>query len=690
VVRYRVFSLRHISANKGKEYLAQLKIGTVSQLPGANVLLVTASPRRLIKASAIMKLVDAEEEFAIKQIPAALLAQGLPPNKQIAAKVADITIGTFSDPPAGPAQLRAIIDVHDNAVVVIAPAKRLEKIVSAIGPLQEPKADVPQPAEGLKAAEPNQTQPDEGEIIPEVLPEDIILPPDPAGFSDANQTKENELFSKLLESLAEAERMAAEPNEQVSRPNEPNIVTFVAEPNEPNAIITVAVPNEPNAFFAVLPEVNVPTEPYAEQPKGTELAAILERLKALEAKVEPEPVPKEVTVEIGQPNEVEQPVPEVRYEPEPIPDGEEPLTLHLPDTLPITDFLSFMGENLHLDYLYDPKKVTGSVTLRLHGKLRGDIKRKDLYPLLESVLQFNGFVMTRKENLVLIVPEGEADRIDAPIVRRDKDRPEHGDVIITRVFKLKHIDTTSAKNILTGMQLGLANKIREVREAGTLLVTGYAYRMPRIEEILQVVDRPGKPKKFRYRQLQYTMAGTLAPKVKSLAEQLGTISVTVAAPAPTPRTPAQPIRSKRTPPRPQLKPKPGAVPTPTKPTVYLDADERTNRILMIGLDEQLDIVSNLINTLDVKQQDLRTLALYEIQNVDAEDVRTKLAELGIVSAAKAPARGPTPRRPPVKGKAPTPTTTPGTTAEPLAEEPQIVIIESTNSLLVNATADTRG
>ena len=700
-VRYRVFSLRHIPADKGKEYLAQFKIGTVSQLPGANTLLVTASPRQLIKASAIMKFVDAEEEFVIKQIPAALLAQDLPSNKQIAAEVGDISIGTFFEPPTGPAERRAIIDVHDGVVVVVAPAKRLEKIVSAIGLLQEPKADVRQPAEGGKAVEPNQTEQYEGEIVSQVLPEEIIIvPSDLVGFSDANQTRENELFSRLLESLAEAERRAAEPNQQVSRPNEPNVVVIVAEPNEPNIVVTVARPNEPSVVV-VLPEVNVPSEPSAEQLKEAALAAILKRLEALEAKVKPEPAPEEVTVEIAQPNEVNEvaepnkvaePVPEVQYEPEPIPGGNDILKLNLPQTLPITEFLGFMGENLHLDYLYDPKKVVGSVTLRLHGKLRGDIKRKDLYPLLESVLQFNGFVMTRKGNLVLIVPVAEADRIDAPIVRPDKDRPEYGDVIVTRVFKLKHIDTATAQKLLTSMQLGLT--IREIPETGTLMVTGYSYRMARIEEVLDVVDRPGEPKQFKFRQLKYTMAKTLAPKVKNLAEQLGTISVTVAAGAPSraalkrkPGESAAAFRARQAQAR-----RSGAKPTAArarvaKPTVYLDADERTNRILMIGLDKQLDIVSKLIDSLDVEQQDLRTMRLYEIQNVDAEEVRNKLTELGIIGAARTTPRRPTGRATPsAKGKGPA-AVTPTRSEEALVEEPQVVIIEATNSLLVNATAE---
>ncbi|GAI57911.1 unnamed protein product, partial [marine sediment metagenome] len=40
--RYRVFTLRHIPAEQGKKYLAEARIGTVSQLPGLNALLVTA------------------------------------------------------------------------------------------------------------------------------------------------------------------------------------------------------------------------------------------------------------------------------------------------------------------------------------------------------------------------------------------------------------------------------------------------------------------------------------------------------------------------------------------------------------------------------------------------------------------------------------------------------------------------
>ncbi|MHC4170152.1 MAG: secretin N-terminal domain-containing protein, partial [Planctomycetota bacterium] len=138
---------------------------------------------------------------------------------------------------------------------------------------------------------------------------------------------------------------------------------------------------------------------------------------------------------------------------------------------------------------------------------------------------------------------------------------------------------------------------------------------------------------------------------------------------------------------------------PEKPTVYLDSDERTNRILMIGLSEQLDEVEELIDTLDVAQQDLRTLELYRLEHVDAGEVRSKLEELGIIT----PRLTTSPYSSRITGVKPSTTTT-GTTAtarspissrtqrygeteEAPGEEPQVVVVEQTNSLLVNATAE---
>jgi len=564
--QYKIFALKHISPERGRQYLAQANLGTVSQLPGASVLLVTATPGELTRAAAVLKVVDSEQEFVIKAISSASKAGSLPSNEQIAAEVGDISIGTFASPPENKTGAKAIIDVHKGFVVAIAPAGLFEKIVSAISTI-EPST----------------------------------------------------------------ERVAEEP------------VTEPVEPNEPNAVATA-------------PEPKIKTTTPKTKTARTIAGAAL-------------------------------------YEPEPLPNGDEVLNLSLPEKLDIVHLLGLVGEYLNLDYMYDPTLIKGEVTLKLHGKLRGAMRVKDLYPLLESVLKFRGFAMTRKGNLVTIVPVAQVLEID-PTLRTEKNKLEHGDVIITCAFQLKHIDTTSAVNLLSGMKLGTS--VTPIPDTATIIVTEYAYRMSRIQELLEMIDKPGVPRQFRFRQLKYTMAKTLAPKVKSLAEQLGTVSITVAATTAAPPVPGMPP-SRIPPTLPMVRPTAPAA-AGAQPTVYLDADERTNRILMIGVEEQLTVVEGLIESLDVAQQDLRAMKLYKIEFVDADEVKKKLQELGVIGGAvetpsritggprvtAATAEGAQAAQSPVSR---TPGATSSQTTEALVEAPQVVVLASTNSLLINATPE---
>ncbi|MHC4891069.1 MAG: secretin N-terminal domain-containing protein, partial [Planctomycetota bacterium] len=701
--RYRVFTLRHISAEQGKEYLAEVKIGTVSQLPGSNTLLITAQRRELIKASAILKLVDSKEPFVIKALFPASAVKNLPSGQQIAAEVGSILVGTFSEPPAPTASFvgsktaraaksKAIIDMHNDAVIAVAPAKELEKIITAIEQLQKGKTEVLRPAKLAKAVEPNQKEELKAEPAlrasllsmtgSEAELDKIAIPVSSGigGRAGAGDSESDELFDKLLGSLAEAEKRMAE-SRQVE-----------TEPNEPGPVVIVPEPNEPSVGPAQTKEIDL-------------LTAVLERLDALESAIkrgpepqrEPEPPEKEVAVKIVKPGKVVRPEPNSR--------GDEMLELDLPEKINIIQLLDLVSEFLGYDYMYDPGDVAGlkgEVTITMRK-----IKVKHLYPLLESVLKFKGFVMTRREgsNLLTVVPYAKAIDIDPPL-RPEQAKTEIGDVIITRLFELKDIDTNSAQALLAGMKLGVS--ITPIAQAKKLIVTGYAYRMARIKELLEMIDLPGEPKQFRFRPLQYTMATVLFPKIKTLAEQLGTVSIAIGTPATAAPRSAPPPRGETAAQRRAREAREAAAraaaarsaaaraaavgPAAAQPTVYLDADERTNRILMIGLEEQLAIVDELIDTLDVEKQDLRTLRLYEIQNVDAEEVLRKLGEIGIISGGQVTSRGParsTSRIAPPTTKTsritPSVTTRAATTAEALVEEPQVVIIESTNSLLVNAT-----
>ncbi|MBN2271879.1 MAG: hypothetical protein JXN61_14775, partial [Sedimentisphaerales bacterium] len=409
------------------------------------------------------------------------------------------------------------------------------------------------------------------------------------------------------------------------------------------------------------------------------------------------------------------------YEPLVGPGVSGDLKVTLPAKLDIIQLLQLAGEYLNLNFMYDPVKIKGEVTILWTGNQKGTIKVNELYPLMESVLNFHGFAMTRNAgaNMVTVTLEAEVMEKDPPLVETEADRiTEYGNVIVTRIFKLEYIDAASAQNLLTGMKLG--TNVSPVGDAKVLFVTGYAYRMPRVERLLKMIDKPGKPKKIRFRQLKFTMATALAPKVKTLAEQLGAVQITVgqmtSPDGPTTSSARRPNettadytrrlaaeRAART----TSPVRTSAPSTTTQPGVYLDADERTNRILMIGFDEELDSVEELIDTLDVEQTDLRTMKLYPIEHIDADQARKKLQELGVISgtglsSSSSSSRltggstrfgGATRSASPAAATTPPPAAAPAAFGESeggltgLAGEPLVVIIEPTNSLLVNATPE---
>ena len=716
-VRYMSRLLRHISPEEGKEYLSEAGVGTASQLPNSNMLLVTGGPLDLIKASEILKMVDSKERFIIKVVSPASEAQNLPSNEEITTEVGDITIGTFLEPPPSSVETKAIIDIHQDNVIVVAPLDKIDEIIAVIerlkktaakpaGKIVEQKSKV---TAGTEIEQPIpqivQTVKTPGEPELEVVVETKVQRRDvsdkPAGQVEKRESKPDELFDKLLDSLAEAEATMAELERTKVEPDEAEVQLESAGKIETKPDVAATLPEQAERRKPLVTFEQPVAEPeeVVQQPdqlQAAEFTAVIEKMVAEEVSRR---LASEALQKPTEPNE-EVLEPDVTfgrsYEPKVTIDGNEMLDLDLPDKLEIIDLLGLVGEYLNLDYMYDPAKVKGAVTLRL----RGPIKVKDLYPLLESVLKFQGFVMTRKDNIVKIVPETEMLNIDPVIIDEKKGGIEVGDVIVTRIFKLKYIDTESARNLLDGMKLG-ANINTSASDIGLLIVTEYAHRMNRIERLLNMIDLPGKPKEFRFRQLKFTMATTLAPKVKTLAEQLGTVSISITEAPPEPTPQAQPARGARPPARPKP-PQRGRTtakqPTPTEETVYLDADERTNRILMIGLKEQMDVVNELIDALDVEQADVRTIRLYDIQNVGAEEVLEKLNELGITSSVSSTFRRGSSRI--SGGRA---TAEPGTppaqrqqaavqagrrgagTEESLEQEPQVVVIESTNSLLANAT-----
>ncbi len=647
----RTFTLHEIAPEKAMESLASLDLGRMHRLPDGSGLSVTGSPDQLERVGIILQLIDTKEEFMIEALVPASRARSIPSNAQIGQALGGIVIGTFSDPPAPQAKQRGLIDVHGEDVIMILPA-RLRHNLLALGRL-DPEAFN------------QQTRPPTTPRAAESPPPEM---PSSGRTQDDDRQPEGAAGTSQREEATKAATLPASPPLPNAASNDEEHGGRAAVDSEASR----EPPGKAQSPTAAPPRSETRRDPDVPTPTSTSEASGTARGDSRVFK------PADAQTKARSP--------EKKYERAPLANGEDALELDLPEKIRLTDLLDLAAEYFQLDYLYEPGQVKDEeVSLRLHGKLQGKMRVKDLYPVIESVLKFKGLAMTRREgNLVTILPVTDALEADPLLVDPDHRTVEAGNMVVTAVFELRYIDAESAMNLLENMKLGVT--VSPIADMRTIIVTCYAHRMERIEQLLDLVDKPGETRKFRFRQLKYVMATRLIRKVADLVKEMQDVPITI--------LPAQSTPALKTPsPSLPTRPGPAATTTPSaeersraRASVYLDADERRNRILMIGRDEQLAIVEELITALDVSQQGIRTAKIYGIKCVDATEVRDKLKELHLTGGSR-PATGMVP--PPISPAA-SKVESAKTSTEPLVEEPQIVVLEAINSLLVNATEEQHG
>lgn len=383
--------------------------------------------------------------------------------------------------------------------------------------------------------------------------------------------------------------------------------------------------------------------------------------------------------------------------------NQELTVIDLPQEIELESLVDLVGKQLGLNYMYDKSILQNQkVQLKVHG---GKIKVGETYDLLESVLRFKGFIMTRRNGLVTILRAADVTKAE-PLIREPGEPIPPGEIIVSTVFHLSHIDVSSAEAMLKGMNLG--SNFTKIADTNTLIVTDYAYRMSQIRQVLEMIDVKGEMKEYKFRTLKYLKPSELVPKLKELAGQLQGVSLQISTGAP---AAAQATRTVQT-----RDPRTGRTITQQVPittstpsaggaaqpdAVFIDTDDRTNRVLVAGKHGQIELINELIDALDVPQYDLKYVREYIIQYVEAVEVVNVLNGLGLASVsvsmpqsgstqqtgrmtaaqARAQAQGQ-----PVAAQVPQVVQSAAAQAGG-AEQPYISIRPATNSLLVNANAE---
>jgi general secretion pathway protein D len=300
----------------------------------------------------------------------------------------------------------------------------------------------------------------------------------------------------------------------------------------------------------------------------------------------------------------------------------------------------FISELTGRNFIFD-KQVNDKVTVYSPT----EVTPEEAYRLFETVLKVHGYTTVPTGNVTLILPSQTARTTDVETRQRAPEQAQSkDDRVVTQLIRLKHADAAEMRGLLQPL-MAKSGIMMSYDSGNTLIVTDYASNIDRLIQILQSIDVPDEGSRMAIIQLKHASAKEMA---RNLQEVLKGPAVTQA--------------------QPQGKAK---SPTGNGKNYIVVPDERTNSLIIMARQADIETISSLAATLDIPNpRGSDRVHVYFLKNAVAEDLAQTLSELTGKVGPKATGTAEQ------TGAAPTPLL--------LQEEVFISADKATNSLIVRA------
>ncbi len=298
---------------------------------------------------------------------------------------------------------------------------------------------------------------------------------------------------------------------------------------------------------------------------------------------------------------------------------------------PLEDFISLCMIQTGLQFTYTGTEVK-DVKLRFIGKKT--LNRDQFWAYFQAVLTANDFVIVPYGNVP--APGRPTDGPDSGFFRITKSSgagtaakpgfiktrapvvtPEQlasfrydAGVVLTTSFSMKYVNAQEAMNMLQSYFTDpLLESVRAVTNSNSLVVTGYAQTLYGIKQLIDLIDV--KPTEFEPKFAKVQLEFAVAEEIKPILDQL------VAAD------------------RGQATNRPGTVPQANnsglpanlqEPEPVIEADPRTNSLLVIAAQKSLDKIIHFIRTLDTEVDPRGDTHVYRLKNSAAKDLEEVLSD----------------------------------------------------------------
>ena len=253
----------------------------------------------------------------------------------------------------------------------------------------------------------------------------------------------------------------------------------------------------------------------------------------------------------------------------PVEDAQGMIALNLPEEVDLKALIEYVGKRNGINFIYDEQIGARKLTIKATQKIPAD----SLLTLLDSALKMKGLALAKTEvpNMMRVeVAKSLAAVSVGPTDGKDvgKGRPT---LAVTTVFPLKHANAQRVETVMTPFLSVATASLVVLPEQRIAIVTDYADNMKKLEELLAMVDRPGRDVQVKFVPVAHLESDAMAQKVTALlAGKARASQGTASAGAPAA----------------------GA-------NVTLVADDRTNQLVVIGEQDGVGEAMALVQSLDI-------------------------------------------------------------------------------------------
>jgi len=274
--------------------------------------------------------------------------------------------------------------------------------------------------------------------------------------------------------------------------------------------------------------------------------------------------------------------------------ADEPVSINF-DNVDIRTVLKTVGEITGINFI-PHESVTGTVTVMSPTPIR----LGDIYAFLQSILDVHGYATIQMDNAVKVVPKAEAAKNHLQVrIGADPAYIPRTDVIVTQIIPLKYADAAEMSQIIQPI-LSTGAQLATYPRTNSLMITDTSANIHHIAQVIQQLDVEGSREKVLLLPLTHASAQVMGEQItrileksKAAAPQGGRISAAQVSGG-----------------GPRILP-----------------DDRTNSLIVIATDQDVETVTRLVDQLDVQRPvGMNNVHVVYLKNADANDVAQSLEE----------------------------------------------------------------